>query len=168
MVRFTAVIEKFEQKGEKSGWTYIAIPEELAQELKPGNKKSFRVKGKLDNYAFSGLTLLPMGDGNFILPLKAEIRREIGKNKGSKLLVQMTEDKTFKIVTPEDLTACLADEPGALQHFEKMAPSHRNYFIKWIDEAKTDATRTKRIAMTVEAMRKGMDYGAMIRNARQQ
>lgn len=166
MIRFTAVIEKFEQQGEKSGWSYIAIPAELAEQIKPGNKKAFRVKGQLDQHRFAGLAVLPMGDGNFILPLKADIRKQIGKGKGAQLTVKMSEDKEFAIVTPEDLTACLEDEPGALKNFQKLAPSHQHYFIKWIDSAKTEPTRTKRIAQTVEAMRKGQDYGTMIRENR--
>lgn len=166
MIQFTAVIDKFDQQGEKTGWCYIAIPAELAAQLKPGNKKSFRVKGKLDQYRFSGLATLPMGDGNFILPLKAEIRKQLGKGKGAQVSVNISEDKDFAILVPEDLTACLQDEPEALKNFEKLAPSHQHYFIKWIDSAKTEPTRTKRIAMTVEAMRKNQDYGTMIRESR--
>ena len=35
-------LQKFDNHGEKSGWTYIEIPEDLAQKLLPGNKKCFR------------------------------------------------------------------------------------------------------------------------------
>ena len=168
MIRFTATIQQFAEQGEKTGWTYIEIPADLAQQLMPANKKSFRVKGKLDSYAFSGLSLIPMGQGNFILALNATIRKNIHKKKGGMVQVQMAVDKDFSIVTPNDLQECLEDEPTALAAFEKLAPSHRHYFIKWIDSAKTDPTRTRRIVMTVEAMRKGMDYGEMIRSAREQ
>lgn len=43
-VQFTTTIHKFDKQGEKTGWTYFEIPADLAQKLKPGNKKSFRVK----------------------------------------------------------------------------------------------------------------------------
>lgn len=167
MIRFTATIQQFEEKGEKTGWTYIEIPADLAQELKPGNKKAFRVKGKLDKYAYSGLSLVPMGGGNFILALNAEIRKGIHKKKGAMLEVQMAEDKNFAILMPEDLQECLADEPRAKAAFEKLAGSHRNYYINWINSAKTEPTRTKRIAMTVEAMRNNMSYGEMLRAERE-
>lgn len=166
MIRFTATIYQFAEQGEKTGWTYIEIPADLAHQLKPGNRKGFRIKGKLDKYVFSGLALIPFGNGNFILPLNAAIRKAIGKKKGAMVQVQMAEDKNFEIVTPEDLQACLEDEPTALVAFQKLTLSHRHYFIKWIDSAKTDPTRTKRIAQTVEAMCKGMDYGEMLRTAR--
>ncbi|MEJ7673490.1 MAG: DUF1905 domain-containing protein [Chitinophagaceae bacterium] len=76
MVQFSTVIKKFSNKGEKTGWTYIEISEAVAQMLKPNNKKSFRVKGSLDNYKFEGLALIPMGEGAFILALNALIRKK--------------------------------------------------------------------------------------------
>ena len=79
MIRFAAVIKKFNSQGEKTGWTYIKIPAAIAEELKPGNKKSFRVKGSLDEYLFEGIALLPMGNGGFIMALNAAIRKQIKK-----------------------------------------------------------------------------------------
>src|SRR5947208_3349524 len=75
MVEYTMVILKFDEQGEKTGWTYIEVPADIAQQLKPGNKKSFRVKGKLDNYAIKKVALLPMGEGNFIMPFNAGMRK---------------------------------------------------------------------------------------------
>lgn len=167
MLKFTAIIHQFEEQGEKTGWTYIEIPAGLAQELKPDNKKAFRVKGKLDKYTFNGLSLLPMGGGSFIMALNAEIRKAIHKKKGATVEVQMTEDKQFAIIIPDDLKECLADEPAANENFLKLAGSHRNYYIKWIDSAKTDATRAKRIAATIQAMCNNMSYGEMIRSLRE-
>ncbi|HEY1008428.1 MAG TPA: DUF1905 domain-containing protein, partial [Sphingobacteriaceae bacterium] len=57
MVTFSAVIQKFRDKGEKSGWTYIEIPRDIAVELLPGQKKSFQVKGFLDAYPFEKVNL---------------------------------------------------------------------------------------------------------------
>jgi hypothetical protein len=166
MVRFTTTILQFGKNGEKTGWTYILIPEKEAQSLKAGNKKSFRVKGKLDAYTFSKVALLPMGEGEFIMPLNAAVRKAIGKGKGAKLVVELSEDKS-EVKLPEDLMICLADEPSALAFFESLARSHQLYFGKWIDSAKTEETRAKRIARTVNAMVKKMDYGAMIRAGRE-
>ena len=46
MIQFTVTIHRFEKQGEKTGWTYIEIPSDIAQKLKPGNKKSFQGKRK--------------------------------------------------------------------------------------------------------------------------
>ena len=50
MIKFTATILKFDAKGEKTGWTYIVVPAEIAKQLKPDFKKSFYIKGKLDSH----------------------------------------------------------------------------------------------------------------------
>ena len=73
MVKFTVTILKFGEQGEKTGWTYITIPAEIALQLMPDNKKSFRVKGKLDEYLIKGVALLPMGEGSFIMALNAAL-----------------------------------------------------------------------------------------------
>jgi uncharacterized protein YdeI (YjbR/CyaY-like superfamily) len=70
------------------------------------------------------------------------------------------------IQPPEELMECLGDEPKALEVFNNLPKSHRNYFIKWIDSAKTDPTKAKRIAMAVNALSRGMDFGQMIRDAK--
>ena len=163
MISFEATIKKFDSQGEKTGWTYIEIPVALAEQLKPGNKKSFRVKGKLDQYAFNSVALLPMGGGSFIMPLKADVRKAIGKRKGAILKVSMTVDDAPVVLCPE-LLECLADEPMALANFKKQPGSHQKYFSNWVSSAKTDATRARRIVQTVTAMLQGQNYGEMIRS----
>lgn len=163
MIRFTAPILKFDKKGEKTGWTYIEIPALLAQQLKPGNKQSFRVKGTLDNFSFKQTALLPMGDGDFILPLNAAIRKSIRKQQGATLAVTMEADDT-PVQLSTDLMECLADEPEALAHFKSLPKSHQNYFSKWIESAKTEPTKAKRIAQAVNALAKKWGYAEMIRN----
>ncbi|MFX5998869.1 DUF1905 domain-containing protein, partial [Acinetobacter baumannii] len=79
MIQFATIIKKFAKQGEKTGWTYIEIPEAIAQQIKPNNKKSFRVKGKLDSFSIKGIALLPMGEGSFIMALNAEMRKGIKK-----------------------------------------------------------------------------------------
>lgn len=165
MVTYTTTILQFAEQGEKTGWTYIQVPVDIAEKLKPGNKKSFRVKGKLDNHPIKKTALLPMGGGNFIMPLNAETRKAIGKRKGAMLKVQIEEDEAPLKISKE-LLDCLKDEPKALARFNKMPKSHQHYYSKWIESAKTESTKTKRIVMTINAMNKGMNYGEMLRAAR--
>lgn len=92
MAKFTVPILKFGEQGEKTGWTYIVISEEVALQLLPANKKSFRVKGKLDTFLTKGVALLPMGEGSFMMALNASVRKGIGKEKGGLLNVQLELD----------------------------------------------------------------------------
>jgi len=162
MVQFTATLKKFADQGEKTGWTYIEVPEQIALQLKPNNKQSFRVKGKFDNHSISGVAMIPMGEGNFIIAINAAMRKAIAKGKGSKLVVQLEEDKKGYELNNEFME-CLHDEPAALAFFNTLAKGHQNYFSKWIESAKTVETKSKRIAMAVNALSKKWDYGLMIR-----
>jgi uncharacterized protein YdeI (YjbR/CyaY-like superfamily) len=69
---------------------------------------------------------------------------------------------------PEDLEICLSEEKHLMENFLKQPKSHQNYFINWINQAKTETTRTKRIVLTINAMDKKMDYGQMIRESRKE
>lgn len=163
MVQFSAEIERFDQKGEKTGWYYVAIPQEVALRIKPDNRKFFRVRGTINGHGFSGLGLIPTGEGDFILPVNAGMRKTLEAGLGDVLHLDVEEDTDFRIDMPEDLEICLAEDPRLLENFMKFNRSTRNYFINWINGAKTEPTRTKRITLTVEAMDLGLDFSAMIR-----
>ena len=162
MIRFSTILKKFESQGEKTGWTYIEVPAELAQQLKPNNKKSFRVKITLDNVPFEGVAMIPMGEGDFIIAINGDMRKAIGKIKGDSVEVSISiDEKGYQL--NEDFLACLADEPRALAFFNTLPKGHQTYFSKWIESAKTIETKTKRIANSVTYLSQEMGYGEMSR-----
>jgi hypothetical protein len=164
MVDFSTIIRRYHENGDKSGWTYIIIPPDVAQQILPDNKRSVRVKGWLDDYAIKGMAMMPVGGGDFILALKTEIRNAIRKTEGATLRVRLEHDKDFKIELPADLQECFDfEQPEAFEYFNGLAKSHQGYFIKWITDAKTEETRANRIAKTINAAVRRMDYGAMLR-----
>ncbi|MEQ7801061.1 YdeI/OmpD-associated family protein [Pedobacter sp. ASV1-7] len=166
MVTFKAEIERFAEMGEKSGWTYVFISQAIANEIKADCKKSFRVKGHLDQVEIEGVSLVPMGGGDFIMALNATLRKKLKKDLGAVVALELEEDKDFKIEMPEDLQLCLIDEPHLLKNFLKQPKSHQNWYINWLNSAKTEPTRTKRIVKIVSAMDKGWDFGTMMRDGR--
>ena len=56
---------------------------------------------------------------------------------------------------PPELTTALKKNKKARTAFDAIPPSHRREYIEWITEAKTEATREKRIATTVEWLLEG-------------
>jgi hypothetical protein len=162
MTAFKATIKKFGQQGEKTGWTYIEIPAATAQKLKPGNKRSFRVKGLLDEVKFEKVALVPMGGGDFIFALNATIRKQLKKREGDEVLIKLEADES-EIKPPVALIECMQDEPIALKHFYSLPKSHQHYFTRWIESAKTDATKTKRIAQTVSALSLCLGFSDMMK-----
>ena len=161
MVSYTALIQKFGDKGEKTGWTYIEIPADIAQQIKPHYKKGFRVKGSLDKFAIKGVSLLPMGEGAFIMPINAGMRKGIKKKNGEKVLVKLAEDTDEKKLS-EDFMLCLQDEPKAYAFFKSLAGSHQRYYSNWIESAKTEATKAKRIAKAVKGLALQLPYNEML------
>jgi len=166
LIKFSADILKYGKKGEKTGWTYISMDKELAEKIKPHNKKSFRVKGKLDACPVKGLAVLPVGGGEFIISLNEVLRAKLRKKVGDVIACQLEEDTEYKVDIPADLHELLREEKLMIDNFMKLPASHRAYFITWINAAKTEITRTKRLSMTANAMYHGMSYSEMIKQER--
>ena len=162
MVTYTTTILRFGEMGEKTRWMYIEIPAKIATKLNPGYKKSFRVKGKFDTYSIEKVALMPMGDGTFIIPFNAQMRKGTGKRNGATLKVSLEVDNRTIPINPE-LVECLADEPEALKFFNSLSRSHQSYFSKWIDTAKTDTTKAKRIAESINALAFHRNFTGMMR-----
>jgi uncharacterized protein YdeI (YjbR/CyaY-like superfamily) len=59
------------------------------------------------------------------------------------------------VIVPDDLTAALQKNKKALATFEGFSPSHKREYIEWITEAKTEATRSRRLETTIEWLKEG-------------
>lgn len=166
MQTFTALLQRFGQKGEKTGWTYIDIPIDVSEALKPGQRASFRVKGTLDTFAIKLVALIPMGQSGdsdgFIMAVNAAMRRGIRKEAGAMVHVELAIDNDPMLISA-DLMTCLADDPAALNFFDTLTDGHRNYFSNWIESAKTTETKTKRITQAVTGLSMGLGYPEMVR-----
>jgi len=72
-------------------------------------------------------------------------------------LEEDSEPRTIEI--PADLMYALDTDSEAKVHFEKLSYTHRKEYVTWIDEAKKDETRQKRIAKTVEMLKQEKKIG---------
>ncbi len=163
MIRFTASIKKFSKNAEKSGWSYIEIPAETASGLHHVNKTSFRVIAILDKNRFDGVALVPAGNGDYILPVNATMRKALRKKQGDTVDVVLEKDNAEPAL-PAELMECLEEEEQAFEYYKALKKAERNYFIKWILSARTDETRAKRMALSIHAFLHRTDFGTMIRN----
>jgi hypothetical protein len=162
MVQFKIVLQKFGSMGEKTGWTVALIPQKIAHKLLPNTKKSFRVKGYIDNLKVEKLALIPMGQGDFIIPINAGMRKHLQKQKNDVVTFKIEVDsEALKI--PKDFEDYLAEDPDASTYFSSLTMGHKNYFIKWIESAKTQVTKDKRLLVCINALARKMDYSQMLR-----
>ena len=172
MISFTARIQKFGADGDYAdrsifGWAYIEIPTAVTDELQPGKKTTFRVKGQLDNHVIRQVALIPMGvaaetPGAFMIPVNAQMRQATGKDAGATLQVELAFDDS-PLPQSAEFMLCLDDDQAALDYFKTLPKGHQNYFSKWIEQAKTVETKTKRITQAVTALGMGLGYGEMVR-----
>lgn len=158
---------QFREQGEKTGWTYFEIPADITEQLNPGVKKSYRVKGQMDAYEFSGVALIPMGDGSFIIPFNAAMRKATGKRKGDEVFVRLQLDTEEKELD-DALIQCLQEDPASWERFSSLPKGHQRYYSNWIASAKTEATKADRLMKTLFAMQNQMDYGQMLRHFKAQ
>jgi hypothetical protein len=143
-------LEKFPGKG---GWTFARIPEIFQDKNKPFGW--VKVRGTIDGYAISKCHLMPMGNGKLFLPVKATIRKAIGKKEGDRVHVVLYPD-TEPMHVPEEMMLCLRDEPGALRFFNSLSESEQNYYVQWVYSAKKETTRTDRLIKTLDRLARGL------------
>lgn len=136
----TYLLEKFSGKG---GWTYAQIPE-----IPQGKTTPFgwvRVSGTIDGVELKGYHLMPMGNGKLFLPVKAALRRQIGKKEGDYIHVVLYADDA-PTELPSEIKQCMLDEPGTFEIFNTYPRGEQKAFLDWIYSAKTEATKADRIA----------------------
>jgi len=131
------------------GGAFVEVPFDVERTF--GSKRP-KVKAMIEGVPYRGL-LTRMGGPNHMLIILKGIREQIGKTFGDEIKVSVELDVEERVVTiPEELKRALNENPKAKAVFEKLSFTHQKEYVTWINEAKKEETRARRISKTMEML----------------
>jgi hypothetical protein len=116
--------------------------------------KRFPVVANINGYAWR--TTVTRMRGEFLVGLNRAVREEARVEAGDTVEVKL-ELGTIprEVELPEALATALANDSEARAAFDRLTYTHRREYARWIDEAKRDETRQRRVAETLHMVRQG-------------
>jgi hypothetical protein len=132
--------------------TGIRVPDDVVAALGSGKRPPVRVTVKGYTYR---TTVAVMG-GEFWIGVNAEHRAASGVEAGEELDVELELDTAPReLAVPADLQAALDADADARRTFDSLSYSNRSWHVYSVEGAKTDETRRRRIAKSIDALRAG-------------
>ena len=130
----------------------IEVPAEIVDALGAGKRP--KVKVTIRDYTYRS-SIAVMG-GTFMIGVSAENRAGAGVNGGDEVDVDLELDtEPREVAIPADFAAALAAEPDAARTFDGLSYSNKSWHTYQLAAAKSDETRQRRIAKSIEALREG-------------
>ncbi len=138
-------------QGDKTA-TGIRVPHEIVEALGSGKRPAVTVT--INGFTYRS-TIAVLG-GQYMVGVSAENRAGAGVTGGDVVDVDIALDTAPReVIVPDDLVAALAAEPEARRTFDGLSNSNRGWHVLQVTGAKTDETRQRRIARSVEALKAG-------------
>jgi hypothetical protein len=132
--------------------TGIEVPDEVMEALGSGKRPAVRVT--VNGYSYRS-TVATVG-GRSMVGLSAEHRAGAGVAGGDEVEVELELDTAPReVAVPDDLAAALDAEPAARSTFDRLSYSNKSWHVLQVTGAKTEDTRQRRIARSIEVLRQG-------------
>jgi hypothetical protein len=130
--------------------TGFVVPADVVEALGSGKRPPVRVT--INGYTYRN-TIAVMGD-QYMVGVSAEHREGAGVAGGDEIDVDIELDTAPREVSvPDDFAAALDAEPAARATFDGLSYSNRSWHVLQVTGAKTDETRQRRIAKSVEVLK---------------
>jgi hypothetical protein len=116
--------------------------------------KRFPVLATVNGYSWR--TTVVRMRGEFLLGLSKAVREAAGVKAGDTVQAAVELDTAPREVdVPAALAAALASDPSARAAYDALAFTHRKEYARWIEEAKREETRRRRVSQALEMLREG-------------
>jgi len=116
--------------------------------------KRFPVVAAVNGYEWR--TSVTRMRGEFLVGLNREVREGAGVQAGDTVTLTLRLDsEPREVEVPQPLANALDADPAARAAFDKLAFTHRKEFARWIEEAKREDTRERRVAQALDMIRAG-------------
>ena len=116
--------------------------------------KRFPVLATVNGYPWR--TSVTRMRGEFLLGLNRAVREEAGVQAGDTVEVSVELDEAPReVVIPEALERALAGDAAARAAFDALAYTHRKEYARWVETAKREETRDRRVGQALEMLRGG-------------
>jgi hypothetical protein len=127
---------------------FIEFPYGVENEF--GKKGQVKVQVTFDGVEYRG-SLAKMGYPCHILGVTQKIRKKINKNPGDTVHVVLKQDIEPRIVeVPQDFAELLVQNSEAKKLFDSMSYTHRKEYVSWIEGAKREETRKRRLQKSID------------------
>ena len=138
-------------QGDKTA-TGIRIPDEIVEALGAGKRPPVRIT--IRGYSYRS-TVAVLG-GTYMVGVSAEHRAGAGVNGGDEVEVGIELDTAPReVVVPPEFAAALDAEPAARRTFDALSNSNKGWHVLQVTGARSDETRERRIAKSIQALREG-------------
>ena len=144
--RFSAVVD-----GRPRGGITFRIPFEPSAVW--GDLDGYYIQGSAGGMPFRGR--LTETDGSWSMQLGPTWCRAPGFGPGDEVEIVISPEGPRTSTMGGDVTAAFAADPAAARFFDSLPTFYRNNFLRWIDDAKQPATRSRRIAEVVDLAAQG-------------
>jgi hypothetical protein len=132
--------------------TGIQVPDEVVEALGSGRRPA--VKVTINGYTYR--STVAVVSGRYMVGVSAENRAGAGVAGGDEVDVDMELDTAPReVAVPPDLAAALDAEPAARRTFDGLSYSNRSWHVLQVTGAKTEETRQRRIAKSVDVLKQG-------------
>jgi MoaA/NifB/PqqE/SkfB family radical SAM enzyme len=148
--KFTA---KIQAAGMGTGGACVLFPYDVEKEF--GTKGRVPVKVTFDGVPYTG-SMIRYGAPQHMLPMLKAIREKIGKGVGETVAVVVWKDEAERVLVIPEVFKSVLKKEGLLAGFEKLSYTHRKEYVRWIEEAKKEETRERRLEKSVAMLKKGV------------